>query len=98
MSTIIETSSGEFMKVWTKDPYSAQKKYIKRRKQDDPDFLRKCNEDVKSYLKQRYAEDEEFRKSRIEAVRRCQEKAKFKKMTERKAALTDPPTVCPDPT
>lgn len=82
MSTVIETSSGDFLKVWTKDPYMAQKKYIKQRKQDDPDYQKKCNDNVKSYLRQRYAEDPEFRRSRIEAVRRSQEKAKLKKCTQ----------------
>lgn len=81
MSAVIETSSGENMRVWTKDPYAAQKKYRKKRLAADPEYRKKENELIKESMRRRYAEDEEYRN-------RCKDADKKRHQAKKNTAST----------
>lgn len=72
MACIIETSSGDHLKVWTKDPYSAQKKYRKKRLAEDPEYKANELKAKREASRQRYAQDPEYRKRCIETSKRAQ--------------------------
>lgn len=78
MPTTIETSSGEIIQVWLKDPYKPQKTYIKRRRAEDPEFVKKTYASANESSKKRYATDETFREARKAAARKAYHKAKQK--------------------
>ncbi|RYE13305.1 MAG: hypothetical protein EOP45_21395 [Sphingobacteriaceae bacterium] len=88
MSILIKTASGEEQKVWTNDPYTAQKEYMKHGKAEEippPEYKNLCYQRTREYIKRKYAEESpppEFRKAQIASVKRSQEKARLRKLQQ----------------
>lgn len=74
MTTLINVN-GDMVKFWT-DPYAHHKEYLRNKLKDDPEFKTRFNENCRNYQKKRYAQDQDYRQARLDAVRRCRERKK----------------------
>lgn len=87
MARVVETTDGQLLKVWTKDPYAAQKRYIKKRVATDESFHEYMKQAQRVSKQKKYATDEEFRKQRIEYAKKYRERRKMQQIEEKQTSL-----------